>query len=185
MQTSGFRLQASAVLTTAICLAAAMTGCGDETAGPAVAPASLVARAARRAYDGAPPVIPHKPLGSCTVCHTPTGRETPGVGFAPANPHWGSARDGALANCRQCHAFAVATDRFAHSEFRGLPQQRHDGLRPHNQAPPQIPHRTSMRENCAACHSGPAAREEIRCSHAERRNCRQCHLPRHAAELAD
>jgi cytochrome c-type protein NapB len=34
-----------------------------------------------------------------------------------------------------------------------------------------------MRENCAACHTGPAAREEIRTSHPERTRCRQCHVP--------
>jgi cytochrome c-type protein NapB len=33
-----------------------------------------------------------------------------------------------------------------------------------------------MRENCAACHAGPAAREEIRTSHPERTRCRQCHV---------
>jgi hypothetical protein len=34
-----------------------------------------------------------------------------------------------------------------------------------------------MRENCAACHTGPAAREEIRTTHPERIRCRQCHVP--------
>ena len=34
-----------------------------------------------------------------------------------------------------------------------------------------------MRENCAACHDGPGAREEIRTSHPERTRCRQCHVP--------
>jgi cytochrome c-type protein NapB len=33
-----------------------------------------------------------------------------------------------------------------------------------------------MRENCTACHDGPAAREEIRTPHPERVRCRQCHL---------
>ena len=33
-------------------------------------------------------------------------------------------------------------------------------------------------ETCAACHTGEAAREEIRTSHPERVRCRQCHLER-------
>ena len=57
-----------------------------------------------------------------------------------------------------------------------LQDLRH-GLRLHDRAPPTIPHKTFMRENCVACHAGPAAREEIRTSHPERRRCRQCHVP--------
>jgi cytochrome c-type protein NapB len=156
-------------------LAPAMAGCAGECPGPP----TLLMRAARRAYDGAPPVIPHKPLGnSCIVCHTATGSEAPGVGLAPANPHLGSARDRALGNCLQCHVFAAAKDNFAESDFRGLPQQAHERSREYVHAPPRIPHHVSMRENCAACHSGVAGREEIRCSHLQRTNCRQCHLPR-------
>jgi predicted CXXCH cytochrome family protein len=34
-----------------------------------------------------------------------------------------------------------------------------------------------MRENCAACHVGPGAREEIITTHPERTRCRQCHVP--------
>jgi cytochrome c-type protein NapB len=34
-----------------------------------------------------------------------------------------------------------------------------------------------MRENCAACHSGPGARAEIITTHPERVRCRQCHVP--------
>lgn len=44
-------------------------------------------------------------------------------------------------------------------------------------APPTIPHKTFMRENCTACYSGAAAREEIRTPHPERSRCRQCHVP--------
>ncbi len=47
---------------------------------------------------------------------------------------------------------------------------------PHYLAPPVIPHQLLMRENCAACHTGPAAREEIRCTHPERVRCAQCHV---------
>ena len=42
---------------------------------------------------------------------------------------------------------------------------------------PSIPHPLEGRENCLACHTGPAAREEIRTSHPERERCQQCHVP--------
>ena len=43
-------------------------------------------------------------------------------------------------------------------------------------SPPVMPHPVFMRESCAACHAGPSARAEIRCTHETRTNCRQCHL---------
>ena len=45
--------------------------------------------------------------------------------------------------------------------------------------PPMIPHQIQMRENCISCHAGPSAPKEIRVTHPERVNCRQCHLPMH------
>ena len=41
--------------------------------------------------------------------------------------------------------------------------------------PPPIPHDLELRENCLACHGGPAAVAAIRTTHPERANCRQCH----------
>ena len=38
-----------------------------------------------------------------------------------------------------------------------------------------MPHSLQNRENCLACHAGPAAPIEIKVSHPERSNCRQCH----------
>lgn len=134
-------------------------------------------RSARRAYDGAPPVIPHPRLGaSCIECHTATGKVVPGCGFAPANPHQNTAGLSETANCRQCHVFQRTDELFAETEFVGLAQTFTGGDRLYSTAPPVIPHRIFMRENCLACHSGPAAREEIRCSHPQRANCRQCHV---------
>ena len=40
-----------------------------------------------------------------------------------------------------------------------------------------------VRANCVACHSGPAAREEIRTTHPERVRCNQCHVPVETVEL--
>ena len=66
---------------------------------------------------------------------------------------------------------------FFKETFAGLKQDLRKGKRLHPFAPPVIPHQILLRENCAACHSGLAAREEIRCSHPERVRCTQCHVP--------
>ncbi len=139
-------------------------------------------RAQRRAYDGAPPVIPHPPLGgACTTCHTSQAREVPGVGVAPPNPHLHTEGLSEASRCRQCHVFAMRKDEFVSNEFAGLAQRPRHGERLFAQAPPIIPHHLFMREDCTSCHAGPTAREEIRCSHAERARCLQCHARR--AEL--
>jgi len=137
-------------------------------------------RASRRAYSGAPPVIPHPPLGaSCTVCHTEIGKATPPLGFAPANPHLKTPGIGSTANCKQCHLFqkSAESDLFQKNTFIGFKPNTTRGDRLFATAPPVVPHHHFMRESCASCHSSPAARPEIRCSHAERTNCTQCHVP--------
>ncbi len=145
---------------------------------PAAARSSAAIRAERRAYDGAPPTIPHRSFGvACTSCHNAIGIEVPEVGFAPPSPHELTSGMSALSRCQQCHVFATTTDVFANNEFRGLRRDLRRGSRLHPDAPPIIPHAIFMRENCAACHSGPAAREEIRCTHPERIRCQQCHVP--------
>ncbi len=134
-------------------------------------------RAQRRAYDGAPPVIPHEPLkADCSTCHTDTGKQVPRLGFAPANPHTRTSVAGETQNCRQCHLFRQTDDEFAESLFVGIPQTITRGSRAYPGAPPMIPHSGLMRQNCLACHSGPSARKEIVCSHTTRTNCLQCHL---------
>ncbi len=136
------------------------------------------ARAARRAYDGAPPTVPHQDFGaSCIVCHTGTGIEVQGVGFAPPLPHAGTPGMSALSNCRQCHVFRSTEQVFAASLFEGFPQDLRKGDRMYPGAPPRLPHGLFMREDCAACHSGAASREEVRCRHPERARCLQCHVP--------
>ena len=135
-------------------------------------------RAARRAYDGAPPTIPHVLFGmGCSACHNARGLAVPDVGFAPASPHAGTAAVGETARCRQCHVLRTTDDVFVKSEFVGLAQGLQSGARATTGAPPTIPHRRLMRENCLACHDGAGAREEIRTSHPERMRCRQCHVP--------
>lgn len=129
-------------------------------------------RAARRAYEGAPPVIPHPQMGSpCIACHTGQAIEVKEMGVAPAMPHRLTTGLGPASNCRQCHVFGEGVTR----DGPVSPVRR--GERAHPGAPPMIPHPLFMREDCAACHTGPAARAEIRCTHPERARCTQCHLP--------
>lgn len=144
---------------------------------PKITLASAALRQSRRAYDGAPPVIPHQPQGAaCKVCHTTTGKIVPELGFAPANPHSKSHVSGRTENCRQCHLFQRSQETFASNHFEGWRQADLHGDRLYPGAPPVIPHPLVMRDNCLSCHDGPSARTEIRCTHPQRTNCKQCHV---------
>lgn len=149
----------------------------DVPGKPGAMKTSATARAERRAYDGAPPVIPHQDFGvACLSCHK-NGMAVPDVGYAPPVPHDNVESPGAMSRCRQCHVFAQTTEVFRESEFVGFAQDLRKGSRQHEFAPPVMPHQLLLRENCTACHTGPAAREEIRCTHPDRGRCLQCHLP--------
>lgn len=142
---------------------------------------SPAVRAERRAFDGAPPVIPHQPLGApCIQCHNETGMAVPDLGFAPPSPHKDTAREGTMQNCRQCHVFKNAMTAFRDSDFVGRPQTTQKGNRLYPGAPPVMPHPALLRENCRACHDGPAAREELRCTHPDRTRCVQCHAEKNS-----
>lgn len=151
-------------------------GCATEdAAGPAKSAASV--RAARRAYDGAPPTVPHGNLGiDCASCHNERGMAVEDLGFAPPSPHALTAGMSEISRCRQCHVDAGTAEPFVDNGFEPLRQDLRRGRRHHPYAPPTLPHRTLMRENCQACHTGPAAREAIRTTHPERPRCRQCHV---------
>lgn len=180
------RNQDRAGLTTAaaaVLAAWVLTGCAGDSrvevpgAGGRLKSAAAV-RAERRAYDGAPPVAPHEDFGlDCLGCHNEDGMEVEDLGFAPPSPHGRTSGVNEDSRCRQCHVFGATDAVFVASSFVGLRQDLRHGARLHVLAPPTIPHKTFMRENCAACHTGPAAREEVRTSHPERQRCRQCHVP--------
>lgn len=143
--------------------------------------ASLLVRSSRRAFNGAPPIIPHGVDGTsdaaCYACH----QQGMQLGTMRAN----AMSHGFLANCTQCHAppppaglqsqdVEVATD------FKGLPAPS-QGHRAFDGAPPTIPHSQWMRENCTACHGGPNGWAGLETTHPWRENCTQCHVP--SAEL--
>ncbi|WP_024768146.1 nitrate reductase cytochrome c-type subunit [Aquimarina macrocephali] len=135
-----------------------------------------------RAYPGAPPSIPHPvkeemSLGAntCLQCHENGGFVQKFNAYAPVTPH------PKMVNCRQCHVVQKTETLFTENSFAKAyaPKVGINNALPGS--PPMIPHQIQMRENCLSCHAGPAAPKEIRVSHPERINCRQCHVPRDKA----
>lgn len=155
----------------------------DAAALPAEVEQALQARAARRAYDGAPPMVPHpidqRDPAACLACHE-TGLRAEAL-RAPAMSH------GAMTNCTQCHAPTLGSappprvdlppspPSLVPSGFLGEPAPR-GGERAYEGAPPTTPHRTWLRERCESCH-GSASHPGLQTSHLDRQSCTQCHAP--------
>lgn len=157
------------------------SGATSAPAGDAERALAVARRAGRRAYDGAPPVVPHPvdamSSANCRVCHT-EGLVVRDI-VAPRMSH------AEMGNCTQCHvpaggggvpggpaawALAIAANSFEGRASVGR------GSRAWAGAPPTIPHGTWMRENCSSCH-GPTGLAGLRTSHPERTSCVQCHVP--------
>ena len=142
---------------------------------PATRGASLARRAESRAYDGAPPTIPHAvdqtSAGACLACHGEgllvDGHLAPRISHEP------------FASCTQCHvgasgppgSVATAVD----NGFEGLGSPGTGG-RAWPGAPPTIPHGTWLRDDCASCH-GVTGWPGLRTTHPDRHQCVQCHAP--------
>ena len=131
-----------------------------------------------RAYHGAPPAIPHEVTNdrnmgenSCLKCHENGGFVTKFEAYAPVTPH------PEMINCRQCHVPQKTDQLFRESNFKRATSPLAGINNALEGSPPAIPHELQMRENCLSCHAGPSAPKEIRVSHPERINCRQCHVP--------
>ncbi|MEZ4401158.1 MAG: nitrate reductase cytochrome c-type subunit [Kofleriaceae bacterium] len=142
---------------------------------PADRAAALAQRAARRAFEGAPPVIPHEvdqlAAPACLACHE--HGVAIGGRIAPPMSH------PAHASCLQCHV--VADDPRPGAVTPPAPATTFVGLRPSGGgtrawagAPPTIPHSTWMRDECASCH-GPRGRLGLQTPHPGQVSCRQCH----------
>lgn len=144
---------------------------------PGMAARSLDVYYQRRAYPGAPPIIPHDVdpeiarTMSCNTCHERGGFSPKHGAYTPVTPH------PQYENCMQCHVPATVQDRFRETDWKSIspPAIRRPAL---PGSPPPVPHTLQLRENCLACHAGPSAVAEVRTSHPERLNCRQCHVPR-------
>lgn len=143
---------------------------------------ALAGRKERRAFDGAPPTVPHEinqmSSASCIVCHGEDATLLVGD-KRPArisHPYY--------ANCTQCHVPADGLRKLTEaeisrlmvvSEFKGR-EPAGLGTRAYAGAPPTVPHPLWMRQNCMSCH-GPDREHAITTSHPSRQNCLQCHAP--------
>lgn len=132
----------------------------------------------RRAYPGAPPIVPHAivekngHMTRCLSCHEKGGYTPQFKAYTPVTPHpqW--------SNCVQCHVPQRTKSLFRQVRWERIkpPKLGHSAL---PGAPPPIPHALQTRTNCFACHTGPAAVRRIRTPHPDRTNCLQCHVPQH------
>ncbi len=148
-----------------------------RAATPAERTAALAERDARRAYEGAPPTIPHAidqlAVPACLACHergvTIAGRRAPPMSHD------------VQASCVQCHVVAtdprsaLAVVTVPASTFVGL-RRAGGGAQAWAGAPPVVPHPTWMRERCESCH-GPGGRQGLRTPHPAQSSCQQCHAP--------
>jgi cytochrome c-type protein NapB len=152
-----------------------------------------------RAYSGAPPRIPHGlseeefRTGTCGTCHERGGYSIRFAAYTPVTPHpelkqclgchaaddavagWTAPGDDPNSRCPQCHG----------TEGRVQPREQtqpvaslwwQPAARPTGSTPPVIPHQRIFREDCLACHAGPAAVQEIRTTHPDEGGCRTCHV---------
>jgi cytochrome c-type protein NapB len=155
---------------------------GQTAATPAETATAIERRKSLRAYDGAPPVIPHAidtlKASACNSCHGEDSNLVIG-GKRPAeiSHPW-------ITNCTSCHVPAdglrqltapAETRLVIGNSFLGKSSAGH-GPRAYGTAPPTMPHAVWMRQNCMTCH-GPGREQAIRTSHPERQNCLQCHAP--------
>jgi len=145
---------------------------------------ALADRAKNRAYDGAPPTIPHpveaQSAASCLACH--------GEGLKVGDRLASRISHAQLTNCTQCHVeqnpvgspFGAETPE---NSFVGV-YRPGPGQRASPGAPPTVPHHTWMRENCTSCH-GLVTRPGTRTTHPWLTSCTQCHALSAALDQVD
>ena len=138
-----------------------------------------------RQYPGSPPRVPHDvPLSfsgdtmKCLSCHERGGYDANQNAYAPVTPH------PEYESCFQCHVPRRTEELFVESDWQSIEPPKL-GRSEMGGSPPPIPHSLQIREDCIACHTGPAAVAEIRVEHASRGNCRQCHVPMIATETRE
>ncbi len=143
-------------------------------------------RAQRRAFDGAPPTIPHpirqNAVAECLGCHEQ------GLRLRDRTAH--ALSHDAYSQCTQCHVVSSAPmpghvptpDAAAVGNLFQGDTGPTQGPRAWSGAPPVVPHRTLMRENCMSCH-GPNGRDALRSTHPDRQQCEQCHASQAARNL--
>lgn len=144
--------------------------------------AALISRRdGRRAFNGAPPTVPHpvdqSHAASCLACHGQPTRIGPVNVPQLSHPPYTS--------CLQCHApsggptstWATLSPEMSMpvvaNTFIGLAAPN-AGSRAYAGAPPMLPHPIWMRQNCLSCH-GEGGSSVIKTTHSSRQSCLQCH----------
>lgn len=138
---------------------------------------ALAKRAANRAFEGAPPTIPHQidhmSTVSCTACHGADGQSLRIGNQVVAQP----MSHPLMTNCTQCHVpqqqIQEDEQQWLRNSFADEPSPE-QGERAFPGAPPSIPHTVWMRQDCLSCH-GPNGQPALRSGHVWRTNCLQCH----------
>ncbi|MBS0198695.1 MAG: hypothetical protein JSR77_18260 [Planctomycetes bacterium] len=141
---------------------------------------SMDQRATLRAFEGAPPVIPHAiadiNVQTCRACHA--------QGLIAGEKVSRMVSHTYLINCTQCHVEAASPlldpATTPQNSFVGRRASGYGGTRAWAGAPPVMPHTLFMRTNCVSCH-GEYGYDGWRPDHLSRTNCTQCHAP--AAEF--
>lgn len=136
-----------------------------------------------RAYEGAPPAIPHPVLKSgahyCLNCHskgTVFEKDAEILGtknaVAKISPHptW--------VNCLQCHVPQNDVALFHKNKFKTfrLAHVKKETIAGEEPVPPQMPHHMQNRENCVVCHLSKTADPSIIPKHGMRESCEACHM---------
>lgn len=147
--------------------------------------AALRDRLRTRAFDGAPPVIPHfveqQSAQSCLVCHGEGLLLGTRIATKISHPHY--------ANCLGCHVeytggLPIVAPVKTSEEPAPSPSlgnvfagrlRAGPGTRAMPGAPPTIPHTLHLRGDCMSCH-GLIARPGLRTTHPWLQNCIQCHV---------
>ncbi|RYD35640.1 MAG: hypothetical protein EOP86_07970 [Verrucomicrobiaceae bacterium] len=149
---------------------------------PEVKQEALRARAGRRAFDGAPPTVPH-PIAQdssavCLACHAQGLQVKDRLASRISHPTFGGS-------CTQCHVSTAGAFTAAEAARYSAPPAENSfqgrgspltGPRAWPGAPPVIPHGTLMRSDCMSCH-GPHGLFALRTPHPDRQSCTQCHVP--------
>ena len=140
---------------------------------------AIADRMQRRAYDGAPPVVPHPitqdSVASCLSCHSHGLQIRDRMATRISHAHF--------TNCTQCHVPSQGAgiplketsllQALTTNDFSGSTPRK--GTRAWTGAPPTIPHPTTMRSDCASCH-GSTGLYGLRTPHLDRQACTQCHV---------
>jgi cytochrome c-type protein NapB len=149
--------------------------------------AALHARAHSRAFDGAPPTVPH-PIAqdssaACLACHGRGLQVKDRFASKISHPTYGGS-------CTQCHVATAGAFTAAEAATLGAPLAENsfqgreappNAPRAWPGAPPVIPHATLVRSDCMSCH-GPNGLFALRTPHPDRQSCTQCHVSAAASD---